>query len=49
MARIYRRSYRCKKTGKLKYIKGYTLEYKDADGHRAADRKQAVCGFRQVL
>ena len=32
MARIYRRSYRCRKTGKLKYVKGYTLEYKGADG-----------------
>ena len=32
MARIYRRSYRCKTTGKLKYVRGYTLVYKDADG-----------------
>ena len=32
MPRIYRRSYRCKKTGKKKQVKGYTLEYKDAEG-----------------
>lgn len=32
MPRIYRRSYRCKKTGKLKHVRGYTLEYKNADG-----------------
>ena len=32
MPRIYRRSYRCKKTGRKKYVKGYTLEFKKADG-----------------
>ena len=32
MARTYRRSYRCRKTGKLKYVKTYTIEYKDAAG-----------------
>ena len=32
MARTYRRSYRCRKTDQLKYVKTYTLEFKNADG-----------------
>ncbi|NQT12677.1 MAG: site-specific integrase [Planctomycetes bacterium] len=42
MARIYRRSYRCKKTGQLKYVKGYTLEYKGADGQLVKDSTKIV-------
>jgi integrase len=42
MARIYRRSYRCKKTGSLKHVKGYTLEYKDAHGNLVREPTKIV-------
>ena len=42
MARTHRRSYRCRKTGKLKYVKGYTLEYKDADGQKVKESTEIV-------
>ena len=32
MARVYRRTYRSKKTGQLKRVKGYTLEYRGSGG-----------------
>ena len=42
MARIYRRSYRCRKTGKLKYVKGYTLEFNDAGGQLVKEPTKIV-------
>ncbi|MHC4398745.1 MAG: tyrosine-type recombinase/integrase [Planctomycetota bacterium] len=42
MPRIYRRSYRCKKTGKLKHVRGYTLEYKNADGELVKESTKIV-------